>query len=271
MRVELALDDGALGEVARHRALDRPLIDPSLHCHDELECNLVLRGHARYLLQGRRYDCCAGALIWLFPDQEHMLYEQSEDFEMWVVVFVPTLLQRLAEALPATSRTRDPGGHFVRLVPPRTRIQLDQLCRQVAAEGPTPGRNAGLAWLLVRAWRAFLQAAEQVPLETVHPAIAQVVLWLQAGDDRGAAELARAAGVSSPWLSRSFKRALGMPLTQFRNRQRLQRVVDLLAGPRPPSITEAAFAAGWGSYAQFHKSFVAFTGCSPRDWLRRYG
>lgn len=272
MQVDLRLDPALHGSVEWHDARRRPLIDPRLHRHRELECNLVLRGWGWYLSAGRRYDLEAGALVWLFPDEEHMIFEQSDDFAMWVCVFTPALIEAQADALPGLHDGRDPAGRYIHLLRPRDRVQLDRLCSCLSAPDlPTPARNTGLAWLLVSAWRAFAQATAAVDRTRVHPVVARVATWLQAGDDRRQGELAEAAGVSAAWLSRTFKREMGLPLTEFRMRQRLQRFVDLMTDVDPPTITDAVYAAGWGSYAQFHKDFVRVTGSAPRTWLAQHG
>ncbi|HXU64750.1 MAG TPA: helix-turn-helix domain-containing protein, partial [Polyangia bacterium] len=54
----------------------------------------------------------------------------------------------------------------------------------------------------------------------------------------------------------------------YRNRLRLDRFWLLVDGGRP-SLLEAALAAGFGSYAQFHRVFRAQRHVTPREYLRR--
>src|SRR5687768_6799523 len=72
-----------------------------MHRHTELELNLVTRGSASYLVNERRYTLHRHTLIWLFPGQDHLLLDESSDYQMWIVVFKPRLL-RQACATPAT-------------------------------------------------------------------------------------------------------------------------------------------------------------------------
>src|SRR5580704_19475243 len=65
------------------------------HRHEELELNLVTAGTAKYLVGERRYDLARGTLIWLFPEQDHMLLDESADYTMWIVVIRPALLRRV--------------------------------------------------------------------------------------------------------------------------------------------------------------------------------
>ena len=83
----------------------------------------------------------------------------------------------------------------------------------------------------------------------------------------GGKEMADRLDVSPGRLARVFKAEMGMSLVEYRNRLRLDRFTTLLdAGRR--GLLEAALAAGFGSYAQFHRVFRAFRHATPRDYLR---
>ena len=91
-------------------------IAPHRH-HDELEVNLVLAGKANYLLKGRRVPLSTGSMIWLFPKQEHVLIDCSDDFSMWVVAFKLALVNRYAgKGNRHILRSRDPGDIFCRQI-----------------------------------------------------------------------------------------------------------------------------------------------------------
>jgi transcriptional regulator GlxA family with amidase domain len=75
-------------------------------------------------------------------------------------------------------------------------------------------------------------------------------------------------GVSAGWLARRFKADMGMSLVEYRNRLRLDRVDALLAEGKT-GLQEAALAAGFGSYAQFHRVFRSIRHIAPREFLQR--
>ncbi|HWA71489.1 MAG TPA: helix-turn-helix domain-containing protein [Polyangiaceae bacterium] len=84
----------------------------------------------------------------------------------------------------------------------------------------------------------------------------------------GGKELAAELDVSLAKLMRVFKAEMGVSLGEYRNRIRLDRFTVLLdTGER--NLLQAALAAGFGSYAQFHRVFRAFRHLTPRDYLRR--
>ena len=82
----------------------------------------------------------------------------------------------------------------------------------------------------------------------------------EAGD---LATLARDAGLSPSHLSRIFKSQIGVPISRFRNQQRLRRFLAIYGGGRRTTTLAAALQAGFGSYAQFHRVFREETGRSP--------
>jgi AraC-like DNA-binding protein len=109
-----------------------------------------------------------------------------------------------------------------------------------------------------------------VAAKTEHAArlAARAASALQADPAIDRAVLARRLGTAPGTLGRAFKAALGESLTDYRNRQRIQRflaVVDPCGG----NLLEAALEAGFGSYAQFHRVFRQSLGCSPIVYLRR--
>ena len=235
------------------------------HHHAELEFNLVIQGTGLYLLANRKYQIRRGDLLWLFPAQEHVLIEQTLDFEMWIGVFKPRLVRRLATDAPAqVLRQAAPPGDHCRRLPRDGFVQLDALLREVAAAREQPGLfNAGLGYALLRAWQQFEHAAE-VPVRDVHPAVEKAARLIhEAGATLSLPELAARAGLSPARLSRLFKQQTGVALVDFRNRQRVERFLGLYGAGQRLTTLEAALAAGFGSYPQFHRVFKRVTGRSP--------
>jgi transcriptional regulator GlxA family with amidase domain len=81
------------------------------------------------------------------------------------------------------------------------------------------------------------------------------------------AEIAARLDVSLGRLAHVFKAEIGMSMVDYRNRVRLDRFTMLLDKGRR-NLLEAALAAGFGSYAQFHRVFRALRHVTPRDYLR---
>jgi AraC-like DNA-binding protein len=274
MSDNLALRAAVDGRVVRHAAGNRR---PRPHRHVELEVNLVVRGTASYLLGERRYELTPGTLTWLFPGQDHVLVDESRDHELWWAVFRPSLVARTAtrpQMRPLLEK--NPTGEFSRRLDSHRARRLDRLLRELRAAEDLDDAvlNAGLSYLLLLAWRAFLDSDDVIEGVGVHPAVETVARVLRA--DPGAGDLttlARAAGLSPSHLSRVFKAQTGVSISRFRNRQRVHRFMLLYGDGRHTTALAAALEVGFGSYAQFYRVFRSETGHRPsmsrtEDWPR---
>lgn len=119
--------------------------------------------------------------------------------------------------------------------------------------------------------KRFLQAgAGGSAAVALHPAVARALEQL--GDARGEltlAQLARRCSASEARLSGMFARQIGVPLTRYRNSLRLGRFWDhYRGGDMQRTAAESVYAAGFGSYAQFHRVFTQAYGHGPHASLR---
>ncbi len=266
----------------------------AMHRHAELELNLITSGSGLYLLENRKYEIRRGDLLWLFPAQEHVLVEQSADFEMWIGVVKPKAIARIATDDSAKIlRQKNPAGDFCRRLPQPALARLERLFSEiVAADGAPSTRsarlesgnpraeqvlgapqaglfNAGLAYAFLIAWQQFEQAAD-VPVRDVHPAVEKAARIIRHESNLlGLNELARRAGLSSHRLSRLFKQQTGVALVDFRNRQRVEKFLEFYGTGQRRTMLDAALEAGFGSYAQFHRVFKRARGCSPVEHRRK--
>ena len=268
MTEDLGLRAGVDGRIGDHVAADGP---PRGHRHAELELNLVVRGTASYLLGERRYELTPRTLTWLFPGQDHVLVDESPDHELWWAVFRPGLVSRAATTPPSRPLLeRDPVGQFSRRLDARRAERLGALLGELGdAEVDDALLNAGLSYLLLFAWRAFLESEELVAGVDVDPAVEAVARW-HADPEAGSLDaLARTAGLSPSHLSRIFKAQTGVSITRFRNQRRLERFMAFYGHGRRTTALAAALEAGFGSYAQFYRVLRTETGRSPTELRSR--
>lgn len=267
MREELGGLRGKHGTLWRYHA--RPPSETT-HSHDELEFNLVVRGTISYLVDGRRHDLTRRSLLWLFPAHEHLLVRPSPDAVMWIGVLRRSALAVLSPRLAATLRADAPSGPIHRRLPAGAAHWLHQLAIALErirspADRPDPDAfSTGLLHLVATAWEAFTAASDLPrPGACLHPAVAETMRLLDAGDERPLPLLARIAGLERSALSRRFRRDTGLTIAEYRTRCRLERFSELADGRR--TLLEAALQAGFGSYAQFHRVFTRANGRTPRD------
>lgn len=244
-----------------------------VHRHAELEVNLVVSGRATYLVDEARYDLTPGTMIWLHPEQDHLLVNESPDYTMWLAVWRPESVSRICSAPASWPLTLPrPGGIFSkRLVEPAAEA-LDRLWRHALDIGETqPDRlNALLAHLLLECWVMFREADELSPRHDVHPAVERAARLLRYdAEARTIDDIAAHAGLSPSQLSRLFKRQMGLSITEYRQRQCLQRFFEHYGSGGGTDMTSAALAAGFGSYPQFYRVFKHHMGHGPAEHRRR--
>jgi AraC-like DNA-binding protein len=103
-----------------------------------------------------------------------------------------------------------------------------------------------------------------------HPAITSAVKLLQEDPSLGGAAIAKKLGVSLSRFARVFKVGMGMSLVDYRNQLRLEHFMSLVDSGGT-NLLEAALAAGFGSYSQFHRVFRTHRGKSPREYFHGHG
>lgn len=245
------------------------------HRHPELELNLVRRGTGSFVLREKRHWLRPGVLTWLFPAQEHVLIDSSSDLEMWIALFRPSLVERAAGAAQRhTLAAQDPPGQFSRRVDPSSDAgrHLEALFAEAAAAVHDDAEiaNAGLAFLLMRAWAVFERHGEVTFFGDVHPAVERAAMMIRDQPELNRLDdMAVDSGLSAGRLSRLFKQQLGISPIEYRDRCRVERFLGLYGDGARRSVTAAAELAGFGSYAQFLRVFRTLTGSSPRAWTRR--
>ncbi|MGH7142638.1 MAG: helix-turn-helix domain-containing protein [Planctomycetota bacterium] len=247
-----------------------------MHRHEELEVNLVTRGSAAYLVDERRYVLKTGAMIWLFPEQEHLLINQSPDFGMWILVLRAPILRRACTTdLSRPLLALKPAGSFCRTLTKQAMQRLDALSRTVFnTREDTDRYNAALPWLLLECWAAFQADQTEDPGEMlgedVHPAVEKAARLIHYETEALSVEaLGKQAGLSAGRLSRLFKQQLGLSLVEYRNKQRLERFLSLYGSGKRKTMMTAALEAGFGSYPQFHRIFKQLMGQSPAAYRRK--
>lgn len=263
MRDDLGIPVNRQGDVVKLASRSRM---EHFHHHDELEFNLVLRGNSSYLLDKRRYLMGPDTVVWLFPQQEHMLLDCSPDFEMWIVVFRQELLRQVCtDPFYQILLEGNPPGYFCKRIASPQTAQLDRLLTELGNRDlEATLLNTGLAYLLARAWTIHSTTTDVPPSADVHPAVENAVYLLKKDPMIEDLEsLASRAGLSPGRLSRLFKEQIGVPVVHFRNRLRIERYLEIYQKGRRKTMLQAALEAGFGSYPQFHREFVRVMGCNP--------
>ncbi|MFP4674088.1 MAG: helix-turn-helix domain-containing protein [Opitutales bacterium] len=269
-----------------------PVLRP--HRHVELELNLVVSGEIIYVVKGQRYRFGQRSLLWIFPSQEHQLVDRTPDAGYYVAVFKPDLLKSACRGgrykILKQSRPESEGIVHTELEPDvyeslrhemeslvQDGLDPDLLNREAGfglssdftfQHNDPDFLNAGLRHLLLYSWRLHQQKSGCGREVSLHPAVNHVLdLLNRTPVDEDLDTLARQCGVSPAYLSRTFRREVGVPLTHYRNSLRLGRFWAAYRRSSRTTMLDAALEAGFGSYAQFFRVFSNAYGEGPRESL----
>jgi methylphosphotriester-DNA--protein-cysteine methyltransferase len=231
------------------------------HAHYQLEFNLIISGRGTYFLEDGQHDLVPGTLVWLLPEQSHRLM-RSPDLDMWMVMcerdgLDDSFLSSVSENACRVLSTEDV-------------IALDRLLSHIAqdVEDPTV-YQAGLQYA-VRSAHYVSRTTAGPAKKRLHPAVLQALSILRSNPESPTASaLAKMCGVNPDYLGQLLSEQTGRGFVEWRNRTRLERFAILY--PESGDLLTAALAAGFGSYAQFHRVCVDLIGATPGEWAKSTG
>jgi len=260
---KLDIPSGCDGSFWLHRGAARS----PFHRHEELEINICVAGSATYVVDNRRFALARRTALWLFPGQNHLLVERSQDFAMWIAVWKPGPLELSCRGAAAALRAQMPDSTWIARLESDDMYRLEALLADLCRCQDDDHRNAGLSWLLMECFTAWKRSGQPVAGHAVHPAVERAARILR-DENLKMPELARRVGLSPSRLSRVFHQQIGQTLTGYRLQTMTERFLNSYDG-RNYSLTEAAALAGFGSYAQFHRALLVRTGRNPSQHRER--
>lgn len=245
---------GARAQVWRHA----PRFRRPRHFHHEPELNLVVAGSGQFGVGDVTLTVHAGDLLWFTPGQDHVLFDASGDFDLYVLALTPELSSRVLGAEPAH---RALTGPLCTRLPEAALARLRGLCAADVGVSDTAAieRHVGDLWREAHTLRPL-------PM-SLHPLTRRALHSLTAEPDLGRDDLAARMRACPSEVSRHFHRDVGLTLTEYRTRIRILRFIRGVDAGQ--SLTAAAFDAGFGSYAQCHRAFRQTLGHGPRVFFRR--
>lgn len=122
-----------------------------------------------------------------------------------------------------------------------------------------------------QAFRSLINLIKTIPMVT-DPVISIVLEKITNTEDLSSIslrEISQEIPIDYFWLSRVFKKRLGISFTEYLNREKCSRAKKLLLYTHK-NISEVAFAAGFKSVQYFEKVFKKLTGISPNKFRLEY-
>ena len=242
--------------------------DYPLHWHDYYELELVVDGEGVQWLNGRRIPMSKGCLYLLRPADLHRIRAEQPIRVYSAKLFVADLqvmLQKLlfgcaepAHAKLAEADYRQTLSEFLML-----KEELDH-----ALPNGEISTHALISLLLIR----LLRNTPEEGFLTLEPSIERFRLVLRYIQEHcmsalSLGEVAAAAGLSPNYLSHCFTRFVGCRFTEYVVRQRIRQAQILLV-ESSQSVTEIAYACGFGSLSHFLRTFHRTQHMTPGEYRR---
>lgn len=219
----------------------------AVHSHARGQLLGATKGLITVEMAQSRWLVPATHAVWIPPDVPHGLHTHGP-FDGWSIYVAPTLCQ----SLPAEACT----------------LAMSGLLREATAraaswgDGPLDAAQQRLAAVMVDEMTSLPQVALglQMPGDARLLKIARA-LSERPADERKLEDWAAYAGVSPRSLSRRFVAETGFTLTQWRQRVRLLRALELLAAGQ--SVKEVALNLGYDNVSGFITLFARTFGSTP--------
>jgi len=122
-----------------------------------------------------------------------------------------------------------------------------------------------MPYLFLTAWDRFQQSGA-IDSTRLHPALLRATAALARNTAIAATALAKVSGVSRFHLARLFRSELGTTMLAWRSRARIEQAMGLRRARPDLEWTDIAETCGFGSYAQFQRTFSQVVGMTPRRW-----
>ena len=225
------------------------------HLHQCFEIIILRTGHMEVTVDEQVFALTAGQALLIFPNQIHAL--KSTHSEHLLCIFSPKLVQafstKLENRVPTDNRFL-PDAYLVeglgRLDAARSTAEkkgvLYSLCGQFDRTAAYRVRQTDREGLLYRIFSY---------VETHFSSACTL------------AALAGAIGYEYSYVSRYFKRAVGMSFNTYVNHYRLSHACYLMENNRI-SITQCAIDSGYTSLRSFNRNFKEHFGITPAQYRK---
>lgn len=270
-RITIDLAGIGLPEVPRlgiHKIVEAaPPIEP--HTHDGMEICYLVSGEQFFHVNGQDYRLTGNDVFWTFPDEFH---ESGHRFHgkgliYWMQVRLPRraksfLCIHSADSIPLIDALRDlPQRHYV-----GTKA-MKQVFEDAyyAATGPDSDFKRMRTALRIVEWlNLVVDCAGNNPASGPSPDIRDVLTVIDSGEADGFSigELANLARLSSSHFKAKFRKEIGMPPSEYLNRNRIARAEAMLQSGTY-TVTEVAHRLGFSSSQYFATVFKRYTHHCP--------
>lgn len=230
----------------------------SQHLHRSFEFITVLSGEMEVTVDNKSYRLSDGLSLIVFPNQVHSL--SSTKSRHLLYIFSPELVgaytQKVLGKLPADNSFR-PDKYLINA--------LDNIC-----EDASDTEKKGLLYSLCSQFdkTANYQTRKDDNKNLMYKIFNFVDL--NYANDCSLNNLSRETGFSYSYLSRYFKKTVGISFCEYVNSYKINKACYLLTNS-DNSILQCAMDSGYSSLRSFNRNFVSHLSITPGEYRKIYG
>ena len=227
-----------------------------LHLHQCYEFVTVLSGEMQITVDDREYLIKAGEGLLIFPNQIHSF--KSRKSRHFLMIFSP----RLVQAFNMSVATKIPQNN--KFLPDK---YLVEMAKRISSASDITEKK-GILYLLCANFNKTAQyelrgIKDQKPIFKMFSYVEN-----HFADDCKLSSLAESIGYDYTYLSRLFKKTVGMSFNTYLNHYRLINVCYLMENTEN-SILRCASESGYSSLRNFNRNFKMYFGITPKEYKQK--
>lgn len=248
------------------------------HDHSAVEILLTMEGSVTYTIDDTAYQVRKGEVLIIPPDMPHAL-SMEEGSSRYLFLFEPDAILDMRDI-------KSMAAHFHRPFHLRDGSEAHVRIRELLLRARDAYDKRELMWntvcysCILRVYATLgqrylsgvrLRSADgtrNVDSEVITAAMTYINNHYR--EDLCLEDVARFAGFSRYYFSRSFKKQTGYSFKDYLCQKRLQVAMDMLIRTNRP-MRDVAMESGFGSVATFNRVFRENKGCTPTQYRAIYG
>ena len=248
------------------------------HDHSAVEIVLVLEGMVTYMIEETVYQVRKGEVLIVPPDMPHSL-NMGDSSSRYLFLFEPDAImtmrdiKSMAVYFHKPFHLRDGSEAHVRIreLLLRARDAYDK--REMMWNTVCYSSLLRIYAMLGQRYLSGIKPRSGDGLRNMDSEVITAVMTYinnHYREELSLEDVAKFAGFSRYYFSRSFKRQTGYSFKDYLCQKRLQVAMDLLIRTNR-SMREVAIESGFGSVATFNRVFREKKGCTPTQYRAIYG
>lgn len=226
-----------------------------LHLHQCFEVIAVLSGEMEITVEARKYLLSTGEALLIFPNQIHSLKSTSSRHVL--CIFSPRLVQAYATSVAGK-------------IPCSNKFEVDEhLIKEMESltlDSTTTEKKGVLYSLCAKFDKSMAYKSRQTDNEKL---LLKIFSFVEAefDGDCSLSKLSESIGYDYSYISRFFKKIVGISFNAYVNYYRLSHACYLMENSNAP-ILQCALESGYTSLRSFNRNFKAYFNVTPAEYRK---